>query len=265
MTITITYDATLSRVRISGTPAAGTIDHMLIQRSANGSQWTTVRGGADLQLGGGSYALDDYEFAAGALNTYRARAISPVDVVLSTETGTITPSIAQVWLKSIARPFLNIPVTVIDYSEISRASRATMFDVPGRSFPVRVGDVASSRGWVVDLLTRTPTEAKSVEFLVASGDVVYVQVPPDIDIPGGYVDIGSMARPRISRTLNDERRRFSLPMTNIAAPPPTIVGTTSSWAGIMADFGSWTAVLAAFPTWADVLQYVSDPEIVIVP
>jgi hypothetical protein len=265
VSISITYDATLSRVRITGTPAAGTIDHMLIERSANGSQFVAVRGGSDVQLVSGSYALDDYEFAAGVLNTYRARAVSPVDVVLSTETGTITPSVAQVWLKSIARPFLNIPVTVIDYSEISRASRAVMFDVPGRSAPIRVGDVASSRGWTVDLLTRTPTEAKSVEFLVASGDVVYVQVPPDIDIPGGYVDIGSMSRPRISRTLADERRRFSLPMTNIAAPPPTIVGTTSSWAGILADFGSWTAVLAAFPTWADVLQYVSDPETVVVP
>jgi hypothetical protein len=44
-----------------------------------------------------------------------------------------------------------------------------------------------------------------------------------------------------------------------------VVGYTATWAALLADFGSWTAVLAAFPTWADVLEYVSDPSVVIVP
>lgn len=263
MTVTATYDATLARVRVSATDAfsAATIT---IDRSTNGVLWTSVRGGVDLAASGGVSA-DDFEFDPNVVNTYRARSYSAVGALLGTETQTVTPSIDRVWLKSVRRPFLNLPVTVEDYSSIRRSSRAGSFDIPGRSFPVRVGDVASSRGWSYDLLTYTSAEAKGLEFLIASGDEGYVQVPPGFDIPGGYIDLGNMDKGRVSRPLSDARRRFTVQTYNIAAPAASVVGYASTWAGILNDFGSWTAVMAAFATWADVMEYVSDPETVIVP
>ncbi len=263
MTVTATYNSDLSRVRVAATDAF-TAATITIDRSADGGvTWQVVRGGTDLPAGAAT--VDDYEFAAGLLNTYRARSYSDVGVLLGTQTGTVTPSITKVWLKSIARPFLNQAVTVEEYSEISRKARAGLFEIPGRSFPVRVGEVASSRSWSMDLLTYDDTEAKNLEFLVASGDVVLVQVPAGFDIPGGYVGLGDMKKTRVSRPLLDARRRFSLPMTEVAAPPATVVGYAATWAGILATYGTWSAVLAAFPTWADVLEFVTSPEDVIVP
>ena len=262
MTVTLTYDATIARVQISADDTF-TADYITVQRSTPGSHWKTVRGAAELAAG--SATVDDYEFMPGVVNTYRALSYSPVDVLLGTETNTITPTISQVWLKSIARPFLNLPVTVQEYSSIGRRARAGLFEIPGRGYPVRVGDVASSRQWSYELLTYDLTEARALEFLVASGDVAFVQVPPGFDIPGGYVSLGDMTRGRVSRPLSDVRRRFSLPVTEVAAPDPGVVGYTSTWASLIAEFGTWADVLAAFPTWADVLEYVSDPSVVVVP
>lgn len=262
MSVTVTYDATLARARVAATDAFSA-SYITVQRSTNGVTWTTVRGAAALPAG--SASIDDYEFVPGVLNTYRARSFSAVDVLLGTQSNTITPSIDRVWLKSVTRPFLNMAVTVQDYTSPSRRSRAGLFEVPGRSYPVRVGDVASSRSWATTVLTRDLTEARSLEYLVQSGDVVYVQVPAGFDIPGGFVGLGDMTRERFSRTLADDRRLFTLPMTEVAAPPPNVVGFTATWAGIIAEFGTWADVVAAFPTWADVLQYVSDPSVVEVP
>jgi hypothetical protein len=263
MTVTLTYDASIARVRVSADDTF-TAEYITIQRSINGQQWTTVRGASAIEPSPAA-EIDDYEFTPGVVNTYRARSFSALDVLLGTETNTITPTIDHVWLKSVTRPFLNMPVTVIDYTPISRRSRAGMFEVIGRSFPVRVSDVASSRSWSLDVLTRTLTESRALEFLAASGDTVHVQVPSGFDIPGGYVGFGDMTIARVSRPLTDDKRRITLPMTEIAAPGPEVVGATTTWAALVASFGTWADVLAAFPTWADVLEYVADPEIVIVP
>ncbi len=263
MTVTPTYSGDLARVRIAATDAF-TASYIVIQRSTNGVQWTTVRGAGALPASGG-VSIDDYEFAPGVLNTYRAQSYSAVDALLGTQSATITPSIAQVWLKSVARPFLNMPVTVQDYASVRRPARAGYFSIPGRSFPVRVGDVAGSRAWTTTILTRTLAESRALDFLVASGDVLNVQVPPSFDIPGGYVGLGDVDLSRVSRPLRDNKRLFALPMTEVAAPAATVIGYSSTWAGIIADFGSWTAVMAAFPTWAAVQEYVADPSTVIVP
>lgn len=262
MSVTATYNGDLSRVRVAATDAF-TASYITVQRSTNGVQWVTVRGAASLAPGAAT--VDDYEFVPGVLNTYRARSYSPVGVLLGTETQTVTPTIDRVWLKSVARPFLNIAVTVEDYAPVARRARAGSFDIAGRSFPVRVGDLASARAWSVSLLTYTLAEQRALEYLVASGDVVHVQVPPAYDIPAGYVGLGDMSLSRVSRPLSDARRRFTLPMNEVAPPAPTVVGYTATWAALLADFGTWADVLAAFPTWADVMEYVSDPSIVIVP
>jgi hypothetical protein len=261
MSLTATYNGDLARVSLAATDAF-TADHIVIERSTNQVRWTTVRGASDLDPGAAS--IDDYEFDPGVTNYYRARSYSAIDALLGTDTDDIVPVIDAPWLKSVARPFLNQPVIIEDYSPIKRRNRSASFDIPGRTYPVRVGDVASSRDWVMTVRTETLADAKNLEFLIASGDIVHVQIPLGYDIPGGYVGLGDMDLARVSRPLRDDRRRFTLPMTQHAAPAPTVVGYTATWAALLADFGSWTAVLAAFPTWADVLEYVSDPSVVIV-
>lgn len=264
MAVTLSYEATLARVKVSAT-VDPTVAYASVERTVDDIRWTTVRGGAALTPAAGAVAVDDYEFPPGVAATYRVRGYSPVDVLLSTETAVITAVIERVWLKSVARPYLNTEVVVFDYSEVSRKSRATVFQVEGRTLPVVVSSVRSSRAWDLRVRTQDPAAARALDLLLAGGDILYVQVPAGWDVPGGYVSVGDVAHKRVSRLRDDLRELWTLPMLEAAAPGPDVVGYAATWAGLLADFGSWTAVAAAFPTWADVMEYVADPETVIVP
>jgi hypothetical protein len=182
---------------------------------------------------------------------------------LSQETDDITPALTQVWLKSIARPFLNRPVTVTDWSDVERPSRAGIYPVKGRSLPVAVSDVRGSRSWTLEVRAGTASEARNLDVVLASGDPLYVHVPADGEVPGGYVCVGdtSEGRPR-PRT---SRRIFQLPMTEIAPPGPDVVGATVTWQTVLSTYATWADVLAAHPTWADLLELIGDPGDVIVP
>lgn len=71
MTVTLTYDSQLSRVRIDAT-SLGTAATALVERSTNQVNWTTVRGGTAVPVTGGTMTtLDDYEFSANVTNYYR--------------------------------------------------------------------------------------------------------------------------------------------------------------------------------------------------
>ena len=78
-----------------------------------------------------------------------------------------------------------------------------------------------------------------------------------------YVVAGDVKRSRFGTTST--RRWFDLPLTEVAPPGPDVVGSTSTWEPLVAEFGSWTAVLAEFGTWEEVAEHVADPDVVIVP
>lgn len=115
----------------------------VVERSTDSIRWTTVRGGLDRDgTAGAAVRADDYEFADRAANFFRVRVYDPDSGrTLGAETDQITPTLAGVWLKSLIRPFLNRVVSVRGYGEVTRRSRAGVFDVIGRSYPVAVTDV----------------------------------------------------------------------------------------------------------------------------
>lgn len=257
MSLTATFDTTVSRVRLAAT-ALDDGTEALFERSPNGVQWTTVRGGSAVTVTGADTAnLDDYEFQPNVINYYRVTCGSDVF------TDDITPTQTADWVKSIARPFLNRAITVVEHSAIVRSARGGLFDVIGRTYPVAVTDVRGPRRWTYTLKTDSVADANALEFTFASGDPLYFQIGSDHDIPGGYVIAGDVSRERFGKV--SDRRWFTFDVTEVAAPAATVVGGTASWAAIVADFGTWTDVLSAFGTWADVLDYVAAPESVIVP
>ncbi|NUT31524.1 MAG: hypothetical protein HOV79_00465 [Hamadaea sp.] len=76
MAVTLTFDATLARVRITATALAAA-DVALVERSTDQVRWTTVRGASAWPVTAGAFAktLDDYEFAPGVVNYYRVRGV----------------------------------------------------------------------------------------------------------------------------------------------------------------------------------------------
>lgn len=76
MTVTLTYDSNLARVRVDATALAAA-DVATIERSVDQIQWTVCRGGSAWPCTAGAFDLtfDDYEFEDGVPNYYRVRGI----------------------------------------------------------------------------------------------------------------------------------------------------------------------------------------------
>lgn len=70
--ITATYADDLSRVRLAVASAPANADYTVFERSTDQVNWAVVRGGDTVGLSGGACSLDDYEFAPGVANYYRA-------------------------------------------------------------------------------------------------------------------------------------------------------------------------------------------------
>lgn len=173
---------------------------------------------------------------------------------------TVTAALAAVWLKSIARPFLNRTVTVHDYSDITRPARGAVFEVIGRRDPVAVTEVRGSRRFDVTLRANTRTEVDELDRFLSFGDVVLLQPPAGSPVPGPlYAYVGDVTVSKGGQHQH-ELRFLTLPLTEVAAPDAAVVGYTATIAGIVAAFATCADVLAAFATCQDLLEYVSAPE-----
>lgn len=264
--IALAYDGQLSRVRVTGSALEAGSSTAKLERSTDGIRWTTVRGAGELAVTAGlelELPADDYEFVPDVANTYRLTTYDAGGAELGQHTSAITPDLAGMpWLKVIARPFLNRPVIVGDYSELSRPARAGVFDVVGRSFPVVVSDVRSSARFELQLVTETDEGRRELALALAGGETVYLQVPADSDVPAGYLHVGDATEARPSR--RSERRIFTLAVTEVAAPAADVVGAVSTWQTVLNTYSNWSDVIAAHATWADLLELIGNPEDVIV-
>ncbi|OLT46492.1 hypothetical protein BJF85_16750 [Saccharomonospora sp. CUA-673] len=187
-------------------------------------------------------------------------------LIVSTQTTDITPPLSTVWIKNIARPFLNRQVTVTDWSAISRPARGGTFEVVGRTMPVAVTDVRGSRRYELTITFPNPHDADDFDTVMSSGDPVFVHVPsgPDCLVPRSmYAVVGEYEIDR--RTPRARRRYVTLPLTEVAAPAPSIVGATVTWQSIVDTFATWDELIDVEDTWESVAERIGDPDEVIVP
>lgn len=247
------------------------LSHAVVDRTTDGVTYTIVRGASDVGITTGcelERIVDDYEFPVGVPITYRVRTVNDADTTLLTTTCQITVNLDQVWLKSIGRPFLNQPADcVLNPTPIIRRARNGINPIVGRSFPVAVTDLRGSREVPLQVVTRTTDERQDLDLLLASGDPIYVQTPLAHPLPTMYAVVGDTAeaRPVRNRLCDNDWRLWSLPLTEVAAPGPDVVGSTSTWQTVVNTYLTWADVLAAHSTWASLLELVGDGSEVIVP
>lgn len=182
-----------------------------------------------------------------------------------TSTPVITPILEGVWIKNIAKPWLNRQVKVVEASAIERPSRGGVFDVVGRTNPVTVTDVRASRRFDLVVLADTDQEADDLELALSAGDVVFLHVPPGCPLPIDtmYAAVGDLESEQVSRY--SEVRLLTLPLTETAAPSADVVGSTITWSGVLNAYSTWQALLDVQPTWADVLEQIGKPGDIVVP
>lgn len=179
---------------------------------------------------------------------------------LTSQSNSITPTLTDVWLKSLARPFLNTPVDVFGTIDTTRRARNGVFPVVGRSLPLAVTDVRGSREYTLRVKTLDDDTAERLDLVFASGDPLYVHAPPGIPVKSMYVVVGD---------TEDEQpvpgtHFWTLPITEVAAPGPDIVGATATYQTVLNAYSTYSALLAGEPTYQDVVERIGDPSDVIV-
>lgn len=179
------------------------------------------------------------------------------------QTATVTPVLDSAWIKNPQRPSLNRKVTVSGISDITRPTRTSVIEVVGRTLPVAISDVQSSRRFTLTVMTRTLAEAADFDQAFASGLPVFIQAPElAAVVPTLYASIGEVTQRR-GQSVRAARRFFDLPITEAAPPASTVYGDTYTWDDVLADYATWDDVVANVATWFDLVDKVSDNEVVV--
>jgi hypothetical protein len=259
MTLTPTYDSQLNRVKLNCTSLGAAVS-AIVSRSTDQIVWTTVRGGGNVVITSGTMAeISDYEFVNGVINYYKVDPNTGAD-----QTANITPSFTQLWLKSVARPFLNMSFTLHEIvSAIRRKSRNGVFEVIGRTLPVGVTDVRLGRNYTLMLVTETAQQASDLDLLLASGDILFLHPPTDWLIPKGHYIMPGDYEEGLRWTTT--WRVWQIPVEEIAAVGSDVVGSTATWTTVTSTYATWADVVAAHSSWASLLTLIGDPSEVIVP
>lgn len=264
MSLSATYDPTLSRVQLVATTWGATVTYAIVERfeGATLTNGDVVRGGSHYEVSTGeTLRLDDYEFTPGVLNTYRVTAYNAADapLVTYTYTATVTPAMDEIWLKSIARPFLNRPITVVDFSEVALPNRGGTFQVLGRRAEVAVTEVRGSRRYSLQVKADTLQDADALELALSFGDVALVHVPEGCVVPRSiYAAVGDVSIGRPPKH-DSAVRYFTIPLVEVAAPAAELVGATATYDGLAVAFATYDDLAAALPTYLDVAEYVASP------
>ena len=260
--LTLVYDSTLSRVRITAT-GMEVFTLATVERSTDQITWTTVRGGEALSVAAGTLKLDDYEFAPNVTNYYRVRTLVPFG---QSTVGSISPTLTDVWFKSVARPFLNLAVSLLGNKfEFERRDRGGRFPIVGRSLPVAVTDVRGSRAYTITIRTDTDNASNDLDLLLASGDTLFLHAPPGKVVPAGGVFVSAGRVTAESPAPPAQLRFTSVDLTEVAAPAADVVGATSTWQTVINTYATWADVIAAKASWSELLDVVAEPDEVVVP
>jgi hypothetical protein len=271
MVCSLTYDVTVSRVEVTATSLGSTVTTATVERSDDGgSTFSFVRGGLAVPVSGGATQLtvNDYEFIIGNL-TYRVRGYNSSNVLVTTFTCAITVNQSATWLKSVERPFLNRPLDcTLNPSPLDRTARIGLFDVIGRSFPVATTDVRLAYEFRLEAVTLTYDEQLLLDYLLASGDVLYLQPNATFPVEATFAiaDTTNEARPVRNRDCGQDIRRFTIDLIEIEVPEDDVVGILASWYTVVVTYATWSDVIAAHATWAALLtNLIGDPSEVIIP
>lgn len=184
---------------------------------------------------------------------------------LNEQTASTTPNLTTIWLKSIMRPFLNRAVYAGGPPLIpTRAGRGDLNEAVGRSLPIGITDVAGSKAYQLQLRTATGADAQVMDYVIASGDILYLHAPAGMGVPAGGVYLLLLNAAEGRQHVTGDLVHWMLQVQEVLAPGPDVVGATVTHDTLLALYATFDELLAANPTFDDLLDLMGDPSEVIV-
>lgn len=244
---TAAYDRRRGRIRVDAIGLQPSVIRAVVSaRVANTGRFVEIRGGR-VNVSGNRFArkIDHYEYVAGASMEYQIVALASAenspDVIVQTKIIVAQDTDDQVWLKFIVAPDRNRRVILHDWSPITREGRATLHQVRDRPDPIAVTDVHTSRAMTVQLITETVADRDALDVALARGAPVFFQTPTDITCPSMYAVVGGYSIDRLAK--RSLRSLFTVPLTEVAAPPLSVVGVGLTWDDVISTYATWQELL----------------------
>ncbi len=255
----VTWDPRRGRYRISATGLGADVVRVEVSsRTLGTSRWAPVRGGS-VSVTDGRFArtVDDYEFSAGEGMQYRIQTITTAENILpvnisQTSVITVGDTLDQVWIKFIVAPHRNAKVSLIGWGRVTRRSRQAVFGVRNRPDPIVVTDVHQSRVVEIQIMTWSEEEATELDQALALGLPVYLHTPSSVQLASMYASVGDYGYERSGGVLSP-RNIFTIPLTEVSAPPLSIVGPGLTYLSLLEDFATYEELAAAYATYLEVL------------
>lgn len=201
--------------------------------------------------------------AGGATAISRGITVSlPKIAFTDQETGSVTPTVLRFRIKNPTRPALNMYIEPLDMTDVTRPSRAGIFDVQGRTLPVIISDVQGSRRFSLDIDVAGYSNRDAVDQKLASGDPMYLETPAGSQsLPRMYFTAGDVSYKEDAKLMGTFT--FTIPMTECAAPAATIAGQTYTYADVTANYATYAAVLAGVSSYQGLLDKISTSDVVV--
>ncbi|MFM9703586.1 hypothetical protein [Streptomyces galilaeus] len=159
------------------------------------------------------------------------------------------------WLKDPGNPQRNMQVMVRRAPDWSDPIEQAVHKVRGRQNAVVLSDSRGGQQGDLVLFTQSDEERKALRWLLKDGNTLLWQSAPGMGEDDVYVNVGAVARPRVSPLATEEWREWTLPLTE--ADMPVTVGVNGSadhtWQDVLSGFTTWQQVLDSYATWEDVL------------
>ncbi|MEU8840235.1 hypothetical protein AB0D97_14040 [Streptomyces roseus] len=198
----------------------------------------------------------DYEAPLGVPIRYHLRVYTGSDYLRTTSRPISLPEppVTDIVVKDPSQPVRSLTLTVDTVPDWSRAARQGVHQVTGRTTPIVISDVRTSRTGTMTVVTATRDEITRLWWLLETGDTLLIQWPSTWGEQDVYVQVGDVTETHILRWAKYQDRTWALPLTEVDRPIGALAGSaTRTWASVESEATDWLDVLTDHADWLGVL------------
>ncbi|MFG2292053.1 hypothetical protein [Streptomyces sp. NPDC048603] len=235
--------------------------HYGLWRLRDDGAMTAVRGETGdmtaVPITGDLAVAQDYEAPLGVPVRYLVRAFTG-SAYLRANSRPVTlpaPRSTEIVVKDPVQPARACTLVVQTMPDWTRSARQGVHRVTGRTTPIVISDIRTSREGTMTVVTATRDEVDRLWWLLETGGTLLVQWPDAWSERDVYVQVGDVTESHIVQWADYSDRAWSIPLTEVDRPIGGLVGSAArTWATVETEGGDWLEILTTYGSWLGVLS-----------
>lgn len=233
--------------------------HYGVWRVRDDGALTAIRGESGdmtaVPITGDLAVASDYEAPLGVPIQYSVRVYTGSDYLRATSRAVSIPEppVTDIVVKDPTQPVRSSTLTVDTVPDWARSARQGIHQISGRTTPIVVTDVRTSRTGTMTIVTATRDDITRLWWLLSSGNTLLIQWPSTWGEQDVYVQVGDVTETHILRWAKYQDRTWTLPLIEVDRPIGGLVGSAARvWDDVASESIDWLSVLTSHSTWLGV-------------